>query len=93
MFYLTEDTKNLYAGADLSYNYKDVFYLAANAVYRHWTTDSDGSDVVVSFKPSVEGNLNLKVRPISHRLSASAISTSHAKAWRATRQTPSAISI
>lgn len=25
--YLTEDTKNLYAGADLSYNYKDVFYL------------------------------------------------------------------
>ena len=63
--YLTEDTKNLYAGADLSYNYKDVFYLAANAVYRHWTTDSDGSDVVVSFKPAVEGNLNLKVRPIS----------------------------
>ena len=44
------------------YNYKDVFYLA-NAVYRHWTTDSDGSDVVVSFKPAVEGNLNLKVRP------------------------------
>ena len=63
--FLTEDTKNLYAGADLSYNYKDVFYLAANAVYRHWTTDSDGSDVVVSFKPSVEGNLNLKVHPIS----------------------------
>lgn len=63
--FLTEDTKNLYAGADLSYNYKDVFYLAANAVYRHWTTDSDGSDVVVSFKPAVEGNLNLKVRPIS----------------------------
>lgn len=63
--FLTEDTKNLYAGADLSYNYKDVFYLAANAVYRHWTTDSDGPDVVVSFKPAVEGNLNLKVRPIS----------------------------
>ena len=44
---------------------RDSFYLAANAVYRHWTTDSDGSDVVVSFKPAVEGNLNLKVRPIS----------------------------
>ncbi|MCR6503288.1 TonB-dependent receptor [Bacteroides muris (ex Fokt et al. 2023)] len=62
---LEEDTKNFYAGADLSYNYKDIFYLAANAVYRHWTTDTDGPDVIVSFKPAIEGNLDLKVRPIS----------------------------
>ena len=68
--FLTKDTKNLYAGADLSYNYKDVFYLAANAVYRHWTTDSDGSDVVVSFKPAVEGNPTIsRYAPISHCLS------------------------
>ena len=32
------------------------------------------SDVVVSFKPKVEGNRNLKVRPHLHCLSASAIS-------------------
>ena len=72
--YLTEDAKNLYAGADLSYNYKDVFYLAANAVYRHWTTDSDGSDVVVSFKPAVEAISISRYAPsptaCRHRLSA-----------------------
>lgn len=63
--FLAEDTKNLYAGAGLGYDYKDIFYLAANAAYRHWMTDTDGPDVAVSFKPALEGNLNLKVRPIS----------------------------
>lgn len=63
--FLEEDTRNFYAGADLNYNYKDIFYVAANAVYRNWTAETEGSDAIISFKPAVESNLDLKVRPIS----------------------------
>lgn len=55
-----ENTSNAYAGIDLSYSYKDYLKLSFGGTYYHW----DASDEALVFKPSLEMNANIDVRPI-----------------------------
>lgn len=61
------DTKNIYAGAEVGYNYKDLIHFTASGVYRNWS--ADGEEVhqarVLSFKPAFEADLRMDVRPVS----------------------------
>ena len=62
----TWNTDNLYAGAEVSYEYKDLVALTAHTVYRKWSADGEGDDIgVLYFKPEVEANIKLEVRPVS----------------------------
>lgn len=62
----TWNTDNLYAGAEVSYEYKDIVALTAHTVYRKWSADGEGDDIgVLYFKPEVEANIKLEVRPVS----------------------------
>ncbi|MGP1537009.1 TonB-dependent receptor [Bacteroides heparinolyticus] len=64
------DTKNIYAGAEVNYSYKDLLRLTASGVYRNWS--ADGEEVlqarVLSFKPAFEADLRIDVRPVSSAL-------------------------
>lgn len=61
------DTKNIYAGAEVNYSYKDLIHLTASGVYRNWR--ADGEEVtqarVLAFKPAFEANFRIDVRPVS----------------------------
>ena len=58
-----KNTKNLYAGVNLSYGFKDYFKVSAEGVYRHWDQIEDLAGLMV-FKPSFELNFNAEFRPI-----------------------------
>ena len=66
---LQEDTWNMYAGAEVSYSYKDMFGFRAAGVYRNWDTD-DSADApyskqtVLGFKPAFEGDLRIDASPM-----------------------------
>ena len=63
---LTEDTRNFYAGAELTYSYRDIVTLTARGTYRHWSADEGGPvQDVLAFKPTFEGDFRLEARPIS----------------------------
>lgn len=57
------NTHNIYAGAELSYNYKDMVNFAASGTYRNWDSDENAT-TVLSFKPALEANFRMDVRPI-----------------------------
>ena len=61
----TWDTSNLYAGAEVNYDYKGIVSLSAWGVLRKWQADGDGEDLgVLAYKPASEGNIRLNVRPL-----------------------------
>jgi hypothetical protein len=49
------DSKNLYLGADISYDYRNLLSFKAKAVYRHWTTKTTKLKME-SFKPEQESH-------------------------------------
>lgn len=58
-----ENTSNLYAGANLSYGFKDYFNLSAEGVYHHWNMKKN-TEGFFAFNPSFELKLNAEIRPI-----------------------------
>ncbi len=59
------NTDNLYAGAEFSYDYKDLIILSAYGIYRKWTANDNGESIgVLAYKPVTEGNVQLEVHPL-----------------------------
>lgn len=59
------NTDNLYAGAEFSYDYKDLLILSAYGIYRKWTASDNGENLgVLAYKPVAEGNVQLEVHPL-----------------------------
>ena len=62
------NTSNFYAGAELRYDYKNIFSFSAAGVYRSWDTKDDSQltgNYALAYKPAFEANLHIDVRPIS----------------------------
>ena len=63
------NTSNIYAGAEVRYNYKNIFSFSAAGTYRSWDAKSDSrisvKDYVLAYKPAFEANLHIDVQPIS----------------------------
>lgn len=63
---------NLYAGLDAAYNYRKIVGLQASVVYNKWSCRSFGGDELIkcyydsplSFKPEVQADFRLNLRPI-----------------------------
>lgn len=59
---------NVYAGAEVSYSYKDIISFTASGVYRNWEAaqaENNYNDLLLLFKPAFEANFGVDVRPIS----------------------------
>ena len=57
-----------YAGAELRYDYKNIFSFSAAGVYRSWDTKDDSQptgNYALAYKPAFEANLHIDIRPIS----------------------------
>ena len=68
LLWLEDDTQNAYAGATLSYDYKDIVKFSATGTYRHWkANDNDelGIDYALLFKPMFEGDIHMDLHPIN----------------------------
>lgn len=62
----TWNTDNLYAGAEISYDYKGLIAFTARGTYRKWSAAKDGADLyVLAFKPMVEAEARMDIHPIS----------------------------
>lgn len=62
----TWNTDNLYAGAEISYDYKSLIAFTARGTYRKWSAAKDGADLyVLAFKPMVEAEARMDIHPIS----------------------------
>ena len=62
----TWDTDNLYAGAEISYDYRDLIAFTAQGTYRRWSASEQGEDLyVLAFKPVLEADARIDVHPIS----------------------------
>lgn len=61
---LTRNTDNLYAGAEVSYAYKDILSFSASGIYRDWKISDDEADWLLGFKPAFEANFRADIRPI-----------------------------
>ena len=61
-----DDTQNAYAGATISYDYKDIIGFSATGTYRHWkASDNDGiGEYALLFKPEFEGDAHISLHPI-----------------------------
>lgn len=62
------NTSNIYAGAEVSYDYKNIFSFSASGVYRDWDTKDDtpfSTQKVLAYKPAFEANLHIDIHPIS----------------------------
>lgn len=62
------NTSNFYAGAELRYDYKNIFSFSAAGVYRSWDTKDDSQltgNYALAYKPAFEANLHIDIRPIS----------------------------
>lgn len=58
---------NFYAGAELSYSYKDIVSFSLSGTYRNWETpDKDGISQkwMLAYMPSFEAKANVDIRPI-----------------------------
>ncbi len=65
----TGNTHNVYAGLEMSYDYKSLFTIAAKGIYRNWTaSDKTKEDHILYFKPSFEGNIHVDFHPVSTTL-------------------------
>ncbi|WP_297642361.1 TonB-dependent receptor [uncultured Bacteroides sp.] len=58
-------TSNIYAGAEVSYDYKDLVSFSASGLYRNWDTDKERETIMLPFKPALEANFRMNVRPVS----------------------------
>ena len=58
------NTNNLYAGAEISYAYKDIISFSASGIYRNWKTSDKETDWLLGFKPAFEGNFRIDIHPI-----------------------------
>ena len=59
---------NIYAGAEVSYSYKDILSFSASGVYRDWKVakiEEDNGDWLLAYMPSFEANIHADIRPIS----------------------------
>ena len=62
----TWDTANLYAGAEISYDYRDLIAFTAQGTYRRWSASGQGEDLyVLAFKPVLEADARIDVHPIN----------------------------
>ena len=62
----TWDTSNLYAAAEISYDYKGIVSLTAQGILRQWSAANNGEKLnVLAFKPAREGKIQLDAHPIS----------------------------
>lgn len=60
----TAHTQNVYAGAELRYDYKQVFAFIASGIYRHWSIDEEDTQKhLLRFKPSLEADVRMEARP------------------------------
>ena len=57
------NTNNVYAGAELSYNYKDIVSFSASGIYRNWDSH-ENKTIMLAFKPSLEADFHMDLRPI-----------------------------
>lgn len=57
-------TSNIYAGAEVSYSYKDMVSFSASGLYRNWDTDKECETIMLPFKPALEANFRMDMRPI-----------------------------
>lgn len=57
------NTNNIYAGAELSYNYKDIVSFSASGIYRNWDSH-ENKTIMLAFKPALEADFHMDLRPI-----------------------------
>lgn len=57
------NTNNVYAGAELSYNYKDIVSFSASGIYRNWDSH-ENKTIMLAFKPALEADFHMDLRPI-----------------------------
>lgn len=60
----TRNTDNIYAGAEVSYAYKDIVSFSASGIYRDWKISNEETDWLLAFKPAFEANFRIDLRPI-----------------------------
>ncbi|HIZ91011.1 MAG TPA: TonB-dependent receptor, partial [Candidatus Bacteroides merdavium] len=63
------DARNVYAGGEITYNYKQLFGFHASAVYRNWSTPSNenaayAEGLVLGFKPALEADVRIDASPM-----------------------------
>lgn len=62
----TRNTQNVYAGAALSYDYKNILSFSASGVYRNWSIDNEETqNEGLLFKPALEAKFEASFRPVS----------------------------
>lgn len=62
----TGNTQNVYAGAALSYDYKNILSFSASGVYRNWSIDNEETqNQGLLFKPALEAKFEASFRPVS----------------------------
>lgn len=63
--FVPRNTHNIYAGAEVSYSYKDIISFTASGVYRDWKISNGDADWLLLYKPALEANFRIDLRPIS----------------------------
>ena len=61
--FLQGNTDNVYAGAEASYDYKEIVTLSAKYIYRSWNTKDEEKLLIT--KPESELSFNIRVHPIT----------------------------
>ena len=62
----TWDTDNFYAGAELTYSYRDIVTFTGRGTYRSWSSPDGGEESgVLAFKPTFEGDFRLELHPVA----------------------------
>lgn len=59
---------NIYAGAEVSYSYKDIVSFSASGVYRDWEAaknENNNGDMLLAYMPAFEANFKIDIRPVS----------------------------
>lgn len=62
------NTSNIYAGLEVSYNYKDILTFSASGIYRSWDAPNDEpfntKNKALAFKPAFEADFHVDIQPI-----------------------------
>lgn len=56
--------QNIYAGAEVSYNYKDIISFSLSGIYRDWKTASS-EEWLLGYMPAFEANVHADIHPVS----------------------------
>lgn len=63
------NTNNIYAGLEISYDYKDILTFSASGIYRSWDARNDEpfntKNKALTFKPAFETDFHVGIQPIS----------------------------